>query len=145
MAETTMRVELAMVGAAAFEATAGSGGTLVVDGAPEIGGEGKGMRPMELLLASVASCSAMDVLHILRKQKEKLEGLTVAIEGVRADAVPAPFTSMKLVFEARGVALDPHKLERAVQLAVEKYCSVGATLSSGVVITWEARIRAPGP
>jgi putative redox protein len=145
MAETTMRVDLAMVGTAAFEATAGSGGTLVVDGAPEIGGEGKGMRPMELLLASVASCSAMDVLHILRKQKEKLEGLSVAIEGARPDAVPAPFTSMKLVFEARGVDLDHHKLQRAVQLAVEKYCSAGATLASGVAITWEARIRAPGP
>ena len=140
-----MRVDLAMVGVAAFEATAGSGGTLVVDGAPEIGGEGKGMRPMELLLASVASCSAMDVLHILRKQKEKLEGLSVTIEGVRPDAVPAPFTSMKLVFEARGEGLDDHKLQRAVQLAVEKYCSAGATLASGVEITWEARIRAPGP
>ena len=145
MAETTMRVELAMVGPAAFEATAGSGGMLVVDGAPDIGGEGRGMRPMELLLSSMASCSAMDVLHILRKQRERLEGLSVAIEGVRADAVPAPFTRMKLVFEAWGEALDDHKLQRAVQLAVEKYCSVSATLASTVVITWEARIRAPGP
>jgi len=141
MAETTMRVELAMVGPAAFEATGGSGGTLVVDGAPDIGGEGRGMRPMELLLSSMASCSAMDVLHILRKQKERLEGLSVAIEGVRADAVPAPFTRMKLVFEAWGEALDDHKLQRAVQLAVEKYCSVSATLASTVAITWEARIK----
>jgi putative redox protein len=141
MAETTMRVELAMVGPAAFAATAASGGTLVVDGAPEIGGEGRGMRPMELLLSSMASCSAMDVLHILRKQKERLEGLSVAIEGVRADAVPAPFTRMKLVFEAWGEALDDHKLQRAVQLAVEKYCSVSATLASSVAITWEARIK----
>ena len=140
-----MRVQLELIGAAAFEATAGSGGKLVVDGAPEIGGEGRGMRPMELLLASVASCSAMDVLHILRKQKERLEGLSVEIEGARPDAVPAPFGRMKLVFVAWGEALDDHKLQRAVQLAVEKYCSASATLASGVAITWEARIRAPAP
>jgi putative redox protein len=145
MAETTMRVQLELVGVAALEATAGSGGKLIVDGAPEIGGEGRGMRPMELLLASVASCSAMDVLHILRKQKEQLEGLSVAIEGVRPDEVPAPFTRLKLVFEARGTDLDDHKLQRAVQLAVEKYCSAIATLASGVEVTWEARITAPGP
>jgi putative redox protein len=136
-----MRVRLAPVGPAAFEATAGSGGTLVVDGAPEIGGEGRGMRPMELLLSSIASCSAMDVLHILRKQKEPLESLAVEIEGVRLDEVPSPFVRMKLVFVARGAALDEHKVQRAVSLAVEKYCSARATLAAGVDITWEARVE----
>jgi putative redox protein len=132
-----MEVTLEQVGAVAFEATAGSGGKLVVDGSPDIGGEGRGMRPMELLLASVASCSAMDVVHILRKQREPLEHLRVAIEGTRAEGVPSPFTRMKLVFVARG-PVDPHKLERAVSLAVEKYCSARATLG-GVEISWEAR------
>jgi putative redox protein len=135
-----MIVSLEQVGGAAFEATAGSGGKLVVDGAPEIGGEGRGMRPMELLLASVASCSAMDVVTILRKQREPLEHLRVEIEGERAAATPSPFTKMKLVFFARG-AVDPHKLERAVSLSVEKYCSARATLG-GVTVTWEARREA---
>jgi putative redox protein len=133
-----MHVRLEQVGAAAFEAVGGSGGRLVVDGSPEIGGEGKGMRPMELLLAALASCSAMDVVSILRKQREPLEHLRIEIEGARADAVPAPFTRMKVVFVARG-AVDPHKLERAVSLAVEKYCSVRATLAPGVAVEWEAR------
>jgi putative redox protein len=137
MAASTMTVTLDQVGPAAFEATAGSGGALVVDGSPEIGGEGKGMRPMELLLSAVASCSAMDVVHILRKQRQPLEHLRIAIEGTRAEGVPSPFTSMKLLFVARG-AVDESKLERAVQLAVEKYCSAGATLG-GVALTWEAR------
>jgi putative redox protein len=132
-----MNVILEQVGAAAFEATAGSGGVIVVDGAPEIGGEGRGMRPMEVLLSAVASCSAMDVVSILRKQREPLEHLRIEIEGTRKDAVPAPFTRMKLVFVARG-AVDPHKLERAVSLAVEKYCSVRATLGD-VEVRWEAR------
>jgi putative redox protein len=132
-----MRVRLEKIGAAAFEATAGSGGKLVVDGSPEIGGDGRGMRPMELLLAAVASCSAMDVVSILRKQREPLEHLAVEIEGTRADAVPSPYTQMKLVFVARG-PVDDHKLQRAVGLAVDKYCSARATLA-GVDVTWEAR------
>ncbi len=140
MAEKTMQVRLEQVGAAAFEATAASGGALVVDGAPEIGGEGRGMRPMELLLSAVASCSAMDVLHILRKQKEPIEHLSIAIEGVRQGAVPSPFVRMKLVFVARG-NVDAHKLDRAVSLAVEKYCSARATLGE-VSVTWEARLEA---
>jgi putative redox protein len=135
-----MHVRLDQVGAAAFDAAGGSGGKLVVDGAPEVGGEGRGMRPMELLLSSVASCSAMDVLHILRKQKEPVEHLTVEIEGVRGDAAVSPFTRMKLVFVVRG-NVDEHKLERAVSLAVEKYCSARATLGSGVEVTWEARLE----
>jgi putative redox protein len=135
-----MRVRLDQMGTAAFDVTAGSGGKLVVDGAPEIGGEGKGMRPMELLLSAVASCSAMDVLHILRKQKEPIEHLAIEIEGVRPDAVPSPFTRMKLVFVVRG-AVDDHKLQRAVSLAVEKYCSARATLGANVDVTWEARIE----
>lgn len=142
MTENSLRVRLEQIGPAAFEGTAGSGGRLVVDGAPEIGGVGSGMRPMELLLSSIASCSAMDVLVILRKQKEPIENLSVEIEGVRPDLVPAPFTRMKLLFVARG-QVDEHKLQRAVSLAVEKYCSARATLDSGVEITWEARLEPP--
>ena len=137
-----MKVVLERVGHAAFEATAtGSGGKLVVDGAPDIGGTDRGMRPMELLLSAVASCSAMDVVHILvNKQKEPLEGLRIEIEGTRKDAIPAPFTKMHLVFIARG-AVDTNKLTRAVSLAVEKYCSVSETLADEVAITWEARLE----
>jgi putative redox protein len=132
-----MNVLLEQVGPAAFEATAGSGAVVVVDGAPEIGGEGRGMRPMELLLSAVASCSAMDVVNILRKQRVPLEHLRVEIEGIRAEAIPSPFTRIRLVFVARG-AVDDHKLQRAVSLAVEKYCSARATLG-GVEVSWTAR------
>jgi putative redox protein len=138
MAEKTMRVRIEQVGAAAFEATGESGGRAIVDGAPEIGGEGKGMRPMEMLLSAVATCSAMDIVKILRQQKEPLEHLAIEIEGVRADAIPSPFLRMKIVFLAKG-AVDDKKLQRAVALSVDKYCSVRATLGSGVEVTWEAR------
>ena len=138
MAEKKHSVRLEQIGAAAFEATSLAGGSLIVDGSPDIGGEGRGMRPMEVLLAALASCSAMDVVHILRKQKQALEHLTIEIEGVRTDATPAPYKSVKLVFTARGV-VEADKLQRAVSLAVEKYCSVRATLDPAVEIKWEAR------
>lgn len=140
----TMRVVLSKVGAAAFEAEAGSGGKLVVDGSPAIGGEGRGMRPMELLLAAIASCSAMDVVAILKKQREPLEDLRIEVEGERAEGVPAPFRHVKLVFIARG-AIDEHKLRRAVTLSVEKYCSVRATLSHHVDVRFEVRLEPGAP
>ena len=134
-----LKVVLDKIGAAAFDARAGSGGAVVLDGSPEIGGEGRGMRPMELLLTAHASCAAMDVVHILRKQNEPLEGLHVEIEGSRADAVPARFTAIHVKFVARG-AVSPKKLDRAVKLGVEKYCSVGASLAPDIAVTWEAAI-----
>lgn len=139
MSERWMRVDLQQIGPAAFEARGGSGGTLVVDGAPDIGGQGLGMRPMELLLAGVASCSAMDIVHILRKQKEPLERLEYAIEGARGDATPAPFTKIRMTFIGHG-PVDAHKFERAVALSVEKYCSVRLSLDPAIEVTWEARI-----
>lgn len=136
----TMHVSLNRVGTAAFEATADSGGTLIVDGSPEIGGEGRGMRPMELLLSALASCAAMDVVHILRKQKEPLETLRIDIEGERPDAAPAPFSAIKLVFVANSGISEP-KFQRAVNLSVSKYCSVGLTLDPNVAVTFEARLE----
>jgi len=138
MTEKKHTVRLEQIGAAAFEATASEGAKLIVDGSPDIGGENRGMRPTEVLLAALASCSAMDVVHILRKQKQALERLTIEIEGVRKDATPAPYKTVKLVFTAHGV-VENDKLQRAVSLAVEKYCSVRATLDPAVEITWEAR------
>jgi putative redox protein len=141
MSGKTHIVRLIQVGPAAFQADADGGGSLLVDGSPEIGGEGRGMRPTEVLLAALASCSAMDVVNILRKQRQGLEQLSIAIEGTRVDAVPAPFERIKLVFEATGT-VDDHKLQRAVQLAVEKYCSVRASMHPNIEITWEAHVAA---
>lgn len=142
-ARREMRVTLTQVGTAAFEASASDGPSLVVDGSADIGGEGRGMRPMQLLLTALASCSAMDVLHILRKQREPIEHLRVEIRGTRKDAVPAAYEQIHLVFTARGAVAD-NKLQRAVRLSVEKYCSVGASLASDIEVSWEAVCEAGG-
>lgn len=138
-----MKVSLKRVGPAAFEATAGSGGQAIIDGSPEIGGEGRGMRPMEALLVSLASCAAMDVVHILRKQKEPLEDLRIEVDGERGDGTPKPFTTIHMTFTAVGDGLSEKKVTRAVALSVEKYCSVGATLDPNVTVTHAALIEAP--
>ena len=134
--------ELTRVGTVAFSARAGSGGEVVLDGSPDLGGTGQGMRPMELLLSGLAGCAAIDVVHILSRQRQSLTDLRVQVRGHRPDQSPAPFTRVHLVFEAEG-EVAPSKLERAVRLAVEKYCSVRLTLGDAVSVTWEARL-APG-
>lgn len=140
VAKRTLRVKLESIAPVAFEAVAeGSGGKLVLDGPAELGGQGLGMRPMELFLASIAGCAAMDVCKILRQQREPLEKLEIEVEGIRADAVPAPFTEVRLVFVAHG-PVAPQKLDRAVRLSVEKYCSASASLDPAIRVSFEARL-----
>lgn len=145
MSQSTLRMEMHRVGPAAFRAVAGNGGEVMLDGAPSIGGEGRGMRPMELLLTAIASCASMDIVHILRKQGEPLDDLEVHAEGDRKDATPAPFTEVRLRFIAHGTAgeraLDAHKVTRAVSLGVEKYCSVSASLDPTIRIVWSAETK----
>lgn len=144
MPKPMMKIEMHRIGPAAFRASGGSGGEVVIDGPPDVGGEGRGMRPMELLLAAIASCASMDIVHILRKQGEPLDDLEVHVEGDRKDATPAPFTAVRLRFVAHGKAaerpLDLHKVERAVSLGVEKYCSVSSSLDPSIRVTWTAEL-----
>ena len=120
-----------------FEGVNSAGNTVIVEGSPEIGGEGQGMRPMELLLVSLASCSSMDVVSILKKMRQPLEDLRVEVEGQRAtDQVPAVFTKIHLRFVLKG-DLRPDRVEEAIRLSVDKYCSVGRMLDKTAEITYE--------
>ena len=123
-----------------FEAANEGGNTVQIDGAPSIGGEDKGMRPMELLLTSVAACSVFDVVSILKKQREPVEDIQIKAKGERAQKGDVkPFTAIHLVFEFKG-KLNEKKVNRAVSLSVEKYCSVAASLNPETPVTYEARI-----
>lgn len=139
-----MRVTLRTVGAVALEATAAeSGGQVVIDGKPDIGGQGRGMRPMEALLSALASCAAMDVLFILRKQRQPVEGLRIEADAERVDEVPARLRSVHLRFVVVGKGLHDGKVQRAVRLSVDKYCSVAASLRDDITVTHEATLEAP--
>jgi putative redox protein len=124
-----------------MEATNEDGNTLLMDGAPDIGGHGKGMRPMQLLLAAVGGCSAIDVILILKKQKQIIESFEIEVDGEREKIEDySLFKNICLHFKIKG-EVDPDKAERAVKLSVEKYCSVSKTLEPTAKITYKISIN----
>lgn len=117
------------------------GRTITLSGSPDIGPSDAGVRPMEAVLLGLASCSAVDVQLILQKGRHTLTHLAVRVDAERADAVPAVFTKIHLHFDAAG-DFSPQKLERAVALSHEKYCSVARMLEPDVHITTSCAKRA---
>lgn len=134
-----MQISLRKVGACAFEMNDGRGHAVVIDGPPKLGGTDAGPRPMEMFLAALASCSAVDVVMILNQQKQDVRDLKIEVTGQRADAVPAVFSHIKLRFVAHGSVAD-NKLTRAVQLSVDKYCSVAKMLVPEVIVEYESEV-----
>jgi len=111
------------------------GNTLVMDGAESIGGTGEGFRPMQVLLAAMAGCASMDLVPILKKKRQELQTLSVEISGERAEGkTPAPFTSIHLHFIMQG-QIEDKQAARAVELSVEKFCSVKESLNPDIVVT----------
>ncbi len=133
-------VKLNNLGDFKFECVNALGKSAILDGPAKIGGSEDGLRPMEMILMGLGGCSVFDMVSILRKQRQEVEGIDVIVQGERADAVPSVFTQIKIIFEARG-KVDPLKLEKAAALSVEKYCSVAAMLEKTVDISFETRIK----
>ena len=111
-----------------FIARAGSGHSLVLDD----GRGDTGPRPAELIPMALAGCTAMDVISILRKKRQEVTRYEVRAEGVQMDNHPNAFTRIDVVHIVEGPAIDVDALRRAIELSATKYCSVGATLSSGI-------------
>ncbi len=125
-----------------LQATSEEGNTVETDGAVSIGGSNKGMRPMQMLLSSLGSCSSIDVIQFLKKQRQPLEDIRVTITGEREpDKVPSLFTEVHVHFELSG-DLDKNKVEKAVSLSMDKYCSVARILEKTAKITWDYTIVA---
>lgn len=123
-----MKAQARWVDGRMFVGEAGSGHSVVMDGAPEAGGRNAGFRPMEMLLVGLAGCSAFDVVHILEKSRAPVTGCTVAVEAERAESDPKVFTRIALTFRVTGRNLAADKVERAVALSAEKYCSASIML-----------------
>jgi putative redox protein len=103
--------------------------------------DGPGVTPMQLVLMALGGCAAVDIVEILRKQREPLTDFEVVVTGERAAELPKPYETIQMRFIFTGAGLDAHKVERAVDLAVEKYCGVHATLSGVAHITHGVEIR----
>lgn len=131
-----MKATITWLEAAMFEGESGSGHKVIMDGPETAGGRNRGVRPMEMLLLGVGACSAFDVVSILRKQRQDVTDCVAEVDAVRADAVPAVFEKIHLLFRVRGHGLDPAKVKRAVELSAEKYCSASIMLDrAGVEMT----------
>ncbi|MFM7851372.1 MAG: OsmC family protein [Flammeovirgaceae bacterium] len=119
-----------------MEAVNDLGNKIVMDGSP---GD-HGMRPMQVLLAAMGGCSAVDVVTILKKQREPLKDIKITVTGEREkDQVPALYTQVNAHFKLYG-KIDIEKAEKAVALSVSKYCSVAKTLEKSATITYSVEV-----
>ncbi|MFW5762167.1 MAG: OsmC family protein [Cyclobacteriaceae bacterium] len=117
------------------------GHKVVIDADAENGGTNKGSRPKPFMLLSLAGCTGMDVVFMLKKMKVEFDGLSISVEGELMDELPKAFTSMRVIYHFKGKNLPLEKLEKAVNLSSEKYCGVSATLKQVIPITYEIRIE----
>ena len=124
-----------------LEASNEDGNKIQMDSSPEIGGEGKGMRPRQLLLAALGGCSAIDVILILKKQKQEITDFDVEVEGESEKVEDySLFRDICLHFKIKG-KVDLDKAERAAKLSIEKYCSVSKTLEPTAKITFKVTVN----
>lgn len=138
-----VKVELERVnGAFGFEASDANGHSIKIDTSPETGGENFGVRPMQLLLMGLGGCSGIDILSILKKQRQHVTGFRMRIEGEREPGKdPSLWKNIDLVFEIKG-EVDHDKAEKACALSMEKYCSVSETLKrAGATLNWKVVIN----
>ena len=137
-----INIELTRVhGDFGFEARDVNGHTVKLDSSPETGGENFGVRPMQNLLMSLGGCSGIDIVSILKKQRQQVDGFNMHIEGEREQGKePSLWKTISIIFELKG-NIDIEKAKRACELSIDKYCSVAATLrAAGAVIKWEVRV-----
>ena len=132
VAEITLRWREALE----FAATAPGRPAVVVDANDTVA-----VSPVELLLVAAASCTASDVVLILQKQRVALRGLEVRVRGTRREEQPRRFTALHFVFTVTGDGADEAKARRAVDLSLEKYCSVVASLAPDIRISYDVALR----
>ncbi|MBL4651451.1 MAG: OsmC family protein [Flavobacteriales bacterium] len=122
-----------------FSISNNTGAVLHSDGNPNIGGSGQGFRPMELLLAGAGGCVSIDLVLILKKQRQIVDDIQVTVSGERDETPAKAFQSIKFHFALKG-EIDEPKLNRAIGLALEKYCSVVQSLNKSIKINYTYNI-----
>ncbi|MBP2020012.1 putative redox protein [Symbiobacterium terraclitae] len=128
-------------GGMAFEARTGSDHTVTMDARPEVGGEDRGPRPTELLLAALGGCTGMDVVSILRKMRVPFERVEVAVEADERAEHPRYFERFRLVYRVFGPDVSADQVRRAVELSETRYCSVAGLFRHGAEISYRIEIN----
>lgn len=132
-----MKVNVDWQGDLEFKNQLPSGHELTVDAAEKSGGHNKGPRPMELLLSGLAGCTGIDVVLILNKMKTELEDFAMEVDAERAEEAPKRFTKIHIKYKFKGKKLDERKVERAIRLSEEKYCSASSSLNAEITSSYE--------
>lgn len=116
--------------------------TMIIDIPVDQGGQGSGFRPMQTLLAALIGCSSVDVVSILKKQRQDLQSLKISVDGEREkDKEPSVWVNVEVLFEMTG-EVEPSKAYRAAELSINKYCSVAETLRrAGATITFKVLVN----
>ena len=118
-----------------------SGHRLTMDAPAEAGGKETGPRPKPLMMASLAGCTGMDVISILKKMRVKVDDFVIHIEGDLTDDIPKHYKKMHVVYEFTGKNLPMDKLKKAVEMSKEKYCGVSYTYKQAMEISYEIRVK----
>jgi putative redox protein len=137
-----MKARVKWIEGVAMLGESGSGHGIVMDGAPESGGRNLGVRPMEMLLIGMGGCTQFDVLTILRKARQAVTDCVVELEAERSATDPKIFTKIHAHFIVTGHNLDPRRVEKAIGLSAEKYCSASIMLGAMATMTHDFEIRA---
>ncbi|MFN3752319.1 MAG: OsmC family protein [Thiobacillus sp.] len=135
-----MKARVKLIEGVSFVGQSESGHSVVMDGAPEAGGKNLGVRPMEMLLMGLGGCSAFDVVLILRKSRQPVTDCVADLSAERADSDPKVFTKIHVHFTVTGKGLDPKRVEQAVKLSAEKYCSASIMLGKTAEITHDFEV-----
>jgi len=140
-----MKARVKWIEGVSFVAETESGHAIVVDGAPAAGGRNLGARPMELVLAGAAACTAFDVVWILKKARQPVSNCVVEADAERAADDPKVFTRIHLTYRVEGSGLSRAQVERAVKLSKEKYCSATLMLAKTAAISFEIALDETAP
>lgn len=135
-----MKMCITWEGKASFLGEAESGHSVLMDGAPEIGGRNLGLRPMEMVLMGTGGCTALDVVMILKKSRQKIGDCRLEIEAERANEDPKVFTRIHFHFILTGRDLKSEKVERAINLSAKKYCSASIMLEKTAKMSHDYKI-----
>lgn len=135
-----MKAKVRLTGGMQFVGRAGSGHAVLLDAAPDVGGEDSAPRPMELVLIGLGGCTGMDVVSILRKMRLNWERFEILLEAERAPDHPKVFTKIHLIYRIWG-EVPEEKLKRAIELSLGRYCSVTAMLRRTAEITYDYEIN----
>lgn len=135
-----MKARIKLIEGVSFAGQSESGHTVVMDGPPDSGGKNLGVRPMEMLLLGMGGCTAFDVVHILRKSRQPISDCVAEIDATRADVDPKVFTKIHVHFIVSGKGLDPKRVDQAIKLSAEKYCSASIMLGKVAEVTHDFEI-----